>query len=328
MRRSLLVLLVLVLLTGTACTAVPGPAAEFDPEGAGDRLPTPAEIAQSVIQPDDVQRAIGFLASDELRGRGTPSGGLERAAAFAAERFQLAGLEPAGGAGYLQYWPVSDSVRAPNVVALLPGADLTQAEEYVVVIAHLDGLGVGEPDEDGDSIFNGANDNASGVAALVEVAEAFGSLHEPPARPILFLAVSGSEAGAMGSRWFAQHPTVRLDSAVAVINVDAIAGGGAERVAVRGPGADQLRPLIARVVAASQLGLDVVPAGDDGPNPLDDDPFARLGLPAATITTGRGEHYHRPGDEAGAVDADKATRVARLLFLTLHRLAEGEATLP
>ena len=312
---------VLALVSTAACSAVRGPAGEFDPEGAADAGPTPTEVARQVIQPDDIERAIDFLASDELRGRGTPGRGLERAAAWVAEQFQLAGLEPAGGAGYLQYWPVNDSVRVPNVVALLQGANLTRAEEYLVLVAHIDHLGVGEPNEDGDSIYNGAVDNASGVAALVEVAEAFSSLPEPPARPVLFLGVSGSEDGALGSRWFADHPTVRLDSAVALINVHMVAGGSARRISVEGPDAELLRPLLAGIAAEQDLGLDVAAGAGDASHSGDLAPFARFGIASATLTTGRGDAYHQPDDEAGGADAGKAARVARLLFLAAHRMA-------
>ena len=312
---------VLALVLTAACSAVRGPAAEFDPEGAADAVATPAEVAREVIQADDIARTIDFLASDELRGRGTPGPGLERAAAWVAEQFQLAGLEPAGGAGYLQYWPVNDSVRVPNVVALLQGADLTRADDYLVLVAHIDHLGVGEPDEDGDSIYNGAVDNASGVAALVEVAEAFSRLPERPARPVLFLGVSGSEDGGLGSRWFADHPTVRLDSAVAVINVHMVASGAPRQVSVEGPEAELLRPLLAGIAAEEELGLDVAAGAGDEAHSGDVAPFARLGIPSATLTTGRGDAYHQPDDEAGGADAGKAARVARLLFLAAHRLA-------
>ena len=110
-------------------------------------------------------------------------------------------------------------VESQNVVGILRGSDPQRRNEYVVVSAHLDHLGVGEP-INGDRIYNGAMDNASGVAAILEVANA---LHDAPARParsILFVAVTGEEKGELGSRYFVAHPTVPRATMVANINTD------------------------------------------------------------------------------------------------------------
>jgi len=110
-------------------------------------------------------------------------------------------------------------VESQNVVGILRGSDPVRRNEYVVVSAHLDHLGVGEP-INGDRIYNGAMDNASGIAAILEVANA---LHDAPARParsILFVAVTGEEKGELGSRYFVAHPTVPSRSMVANVNTD------------------------------------------------------------------------------------------------------------
>jgi Zn-dependent M28 family amino/carboxypeptidase len=106
-----------------------------------------------------------------------------------------------------------------NVAAILPGSDPTLSQEYVIVSAHLDHLGIGQPIK-GDSIYNGAMDNASGVASLLEVAQALKSAARRPSRSILFLAVCGEEKGLQGSRYFANHPTVPATALVADLNVD------------------------------------------------------------------------------------------------------------
>src|SRR5690606_12094854 len=93
-------------------------------------------------------------------------------------------------------------IRAPNVVAVLPGSDPVLRDTYVVFSAHMDHVGIGAPDASGDSIYNGADDNASGTAALLEVAQAFAALEDRPARSLIFLAVSGEEKGLLGSRAF------------------------------------------------------------------------------------------------------------------------------
>src|SRR5262249_21898198 len=110
-------------------------------------------------------------------------------------------------------------VESQNVAGVLRGSDSDRRNEYVVLSAHLDHLGIGEP-INGDPIYNGAMDNASGVAAILDVAAALHDSGTKPACSILFLAVTGEEKGELGSRYFAAHPTVPRGSIVANINTD------------------------------------------------------------------------------------------------------------
>lgn len=112
-------------------------------------------------------------------------------------------------------------VQSPNVAAILPGSDPQLRREYVVFTAHLDHLGIGDAVK-GDSIYNGAADNASGTAALLEMARAFSTLHPAPRRSLLFLAVTGEEEGLLGSNYYAHNPTVPITQIVANINMDEV----------------------------------------------------------------------------------------------------------
>jgi len=112
--------------------------------------------------------------------------------------------------------------ESPNVVAILPGSDPALKNEYVVFSAHLDHLGIGEAIK-GDVIYNGALDNASGSSALLEIARAFSEMPTPPRRSILFLSVTGEEAGLLGSDYFASNPTVPISQIVANVNMDGVA---------------------------------------------------------------------------------------------------------
>jgi aminopeptidase N len=316
------------------CTAVRGPFDEF--RASDDPIPvaTPYEIAERFIGAADVPRHIRFLASDARRGRATGSAGMERAAAWLAAEFRKAGLEPAGDPdGYLQYWPYDDgriggadtgsSVPVPNVVGRVAGSDSTRQDEYVLVVAHFDHLGVGEPN--GDSIYNGADDNASGLAALVEVSKAVGALSGIVERSVLFLAVSGGEEGRLGSRWFVDHPTVPLAGVVAVLDLDMIGRNHPESIGVLGS-TDRLAPLIRGIADDTPaLRLTVVddPPGADRARDGDYAVFAERGIPAVRFFAGLHDDYHTTSDEPGTVDADKVTRVARLVFLTVHYLATG-----
>ncbi|HVR40199.1 MAG TPA: M28 family metallopeptidase, partial [Thermoanaerobaculia bacterium] len=114
-----------------------------------------------------------------------------------------------------------EQLKSPNVVGVLPGSDPKLRDEYIVYSAHLDHLGISEP-VDGDAINNGALDNASGIAAMLEVARAFATSPKKPKRSIIFLATTGEEKGLRGADYFANNPTVPIDNLVANINIDEI----------------------------------------------------------------------------------------------------------
>ncbi len=199
-------------------------------------------------------------------------------------------------------------VDAANVAALLPGRDPALSHQVVVYTAHYDHLGIGAPDQSGDSIFNGFSDNAAGDAMLLAIAEAMKT--SPPARSVLFLFPTGEERGLLGSTAYAAAPAIPLARTVAVINLDA--------------GAPPAPPLDWRIAGgtASSLGAEAVriakahgwTATSSPPSPNSDYwPFLARGVPSAFIIPGpdwegvgaaekarldaRWEHYHQRGDE-------------------------------
>lgn len=229
---------------------------------------------------------------------------------------------------------VDDADPAPNVVAVLPGSDPDLRDSYVVLSAHMDHFGIGDADDSGDSIYNGADDNASGIAALIEVAGAFAALPTAPPRSIVFLAVSGTEKERVGSQWFVDHPTIPLDRVVANINVDMIGRGSADGILALGGSLSSLGPLVEEVVGRHpDLGLTV--SGNASVQDMSVDErqlfswsdqisFALEEIPALLISTGMHQDYHQPSDHAGAIDADKMARVARLIFHTAHAVASAD----
>ncbi|MGH7542437.1 MAG: M20/M25/M40 family metallo-hydrolase [Gemmatimonadota bacterium] len=312
-----------------------------DRPGAGD-VAGPEDALQeaaATITPGDMLDRISFLASDDLGGRATLSPGLERAAEYLAAEFGRLGLEPGGDGGtFVQRYPLTGSAggddpasAAPNVVAILRGADPALRDTYVVFSAHMDHLGTGHPDAAGDSIYNGADDDASGTAALIEVAEAFATLPEAPARSLLFLAVSGEEGGLLGSRWFADHPPFPIDRLVADLNVDMISRNAPETIVLVGQEYSSLGPLI-RSIAHDRPELELDVLSDPWPEQgfffrSDHYSFASKGIPAIFFFAGTHEDYHRPSDEVERIDPDKAARVARLVFYTAAAVA-GDADPP
>jgi acetylornithine deacetylase/succinyl-diaminopimelate desuccinylase-like protein len=293
-----------------------------------------ARAQEAVITPHLIAEHIGVLAHDSMRGRATPGPELEQAADWVEARFRRLGLAQAGEEGtYRQRFPVTRSgdaagPTAPNVVAMLRGRDPALRGQYVLVVAHVDHLGVGRP-VGGDSIRNGADDNASGTAGLLAIAEAFAGQRPAPRRSILFLVVSGEERGLLGSRWYAEHPTVPLDSIVAVVNLDMISRNRPDSVYLNGWGKSSISDLVVRLAGERRdLGLSVGPDEEDRPvTPADSDhyPFQRLGIPYIFFYTGPHADYHRVGDHAEATDADKASRIARLAFITMLGIADNPA---
>ncbi len=207
-------------------------------------------------------------------------------------------------------------IEAANVVGLLPGRDSTLSDEVVVYTAHYDHLGVGPPVA-GDSIYNGAYDNASGVALMLEVARVLAVLETPPRRSILFLSTTAEEAGMLGSTYYARHPLLPIDRTVAALNVDgANVWGETDDVSAFGADRSTLGAVLEK--QATEMHMRVAPerAPEQGLFFRSDQfPFARAGVPALAIVHGlvfRGrppgwgrdklrlydaERYHRPSDE-------------------------------
>ncbi len=217
----------------------------------------------------------------------------------------------------------------PNVVGLLPGSDPALAETFVVLSAHFDHLGIGEADADGDSIYNGADDDASGTSALLEIAQAFQAMPRPPRRSVVFLAVSGEEKGLLGSRHYAAEPTVPIEGVVANINLDMIGRNAPDTVIAIGQEFTSLGELSKKIASHHpEIGLAV--AADPDPSEQaffrsDHLVFVKKDIPAIFFTTWDHEDYHRPSDEADTIDGDKASRVAQLAFLLTWHVAEDEA---
>jgi Zn-dependent M28 family amino/carboxypeptidase len=239
-------------------------------------------------------------------------------------------LVPLAGVTVAMRTPIdSRAVMVPNVVAVLPGSDPALRDEYVVYSAHFDHVGVGAPDATGDSIYNGADDNASGTSAVLEAARAFAALDRAPARSIMFVFVSGEEKGLLGSMYFVEDPPVPVAQMVANINADMVGRNAPDSIVAIGQDYSTLGPTVQRVARANP-GLGLVVAPDLWPEEQlffrsDHFSFAAKEIPAIFFTSGLHEDYHRPSDQAHLIDSDKLSRVARLLFRVGHDVAENRA---
>ena len=212
------------------------------------------------------------------------------------------------------------AARPPNVVAILPGSDPVLRDSYVVFSAHMDHVGVGSANAKGDSIFNGADDDASGTSAVLELAQAFAALPaaQRPKRSLIFLTVSGEEKGLFGSKHFVEHPPVAAEKIVANINIDMIGRNNPDTVVAIGQEYTTLGTIVQQVrTAHPELKLVVAP--DLWPQEQlffrsDHFNFAAKNIPAIFFTTGLHADYHQQSDEPATIDNEKLARIAQLIF--------------
>lgn len=213
---------------------------------------------------------------------------------------------------------VMDAFRAPNTAGILEGSDPVLKNEYLVYSGHMDHVGVRTPNEEGDSIANGADDDASGTVAVVELAEAFATMDPAPRRSIIFLAVSGEERGLWGSDYFAAFPPVSMESMVANLNADMISRNWSDTIVVIGKEHSELGAMVDEV-ADRHPELNMEPIDDIWPEEnfygrSDHFNFARRGVPVLFFFNGPHEDYHQVTDEVERIDAEKAARITRLMF--------------
>ncbi|MHC4709303.1 MAG: M28 family peptidase [Planctomycetota bacterium] len=276
----------------------------------------------------DLRDRVELIAHDSMQGRATPSAGLEMTSGYIVQQFLALGLRPGGEQDYVQRFPVgaAPEIDAPNVIGWVEGSDPALRGQYVVFSAHMDHVGIGAP-INGDSVFNGADDNASGTAAVLELAEAFALLDPKPRRSLMFMTFSGEEGGLIGSLWYTDHPTIPLASTVANINLDMIGRNWTDAIAAISSSSYLVQMAEGVEEDHPELGLRVI----EDPWPQrdlimrsDQYSFVRYGIPGALFTSGLHADYHQRSDEADKIDLEKTARVTRLMFYLGLRLANAD----
>ena len=261
------------------------------------------------ISADDIAEHITFLASEELNGREAGTADEAKAANYIADLFRDFGLEPAGDdQTFFQEFTINTSILnnphstdttgekrlSKNVAGIVRGTG--DSEEIIILGAHYDHLGYGEFGSlyrgDTPRIHNGADDNASGTAGLIELAQYFGK--NRPATDILFLAFSGEEMGLLGSAHYVEEPTVNIDNAVAMINMDMIGRMEEEKLIIFGTGTSADWEDILLVANTDSLNLDLV---EDGTGASDHTSFYYQNIPVLHYFTDTHSDYHRPSDD-------------------------------
>ena len=285
-----------------------------------------AQLDQFWVEPASYLAHVRVLSSDKLAGRGNGTPGLRRAADYIAAEFKKAALHGAGDSGsYLQ--TIDPSSRIANVVGVLSGSDRVLAGEAIVIGAHYDHLGLGDRsslDPQGRGIIhNGADDNASGTAMVIEMAHAAARARPAFRRSIVFAAFAGEELDLRGSRHYVRHQPSAVRKTVAMINLDMV-GRARGRVLIGGTGiGDGFQKFVEELRPLTKLRLDDFREGY-GAGASDNDSFEREQVPTLLFFTGFHEDYHRPTDDWERIDAAGAAEIARLALTITARIANAD----
>ncbi len=279
--------------------------------------------ARETIKVAELKRHIEVLADDSFEGREAGSRGGQAASVYLAREFGRHKLRPAGDGGtYFQTF----FGNCRNVIGLIEGSDPDLKRQYVVICGHYDHVGYGtRRNSNGPTgyIHNGADDNASGTAAILEAIEAVATLAEPPKRSIVFALWDSEENGLNGSKHWVRNPTVPLGSITAAINLDMVGRLRNDRLLIYGTRTSTgLRRMVCEANRGCELLLDFDWTMNDD---SDHHSFFAAGIPVMMFHTGLHEDYHRPSDDAPKVNAEGIERIARLLFNTTQALADAPA---
>lgn len=310
-----------------------------------------------VATPERTRSLLAALSDDSMLGRRVATLGEARAARFIAARFREAGLEPAGDSGYFQRLrlaqtttrvpqqngqlrdrtgpallsradfdtvPAERRLTSVNVVGMIRGSDPQLASEVVVLGAHFDHIGI-RPAVNGDSIANGADDDASGTVSVMEAARIIAAGPRPK-RTIVFAAFTGEEGGGFGARWYTENPPFPLDRHVAQVQVEMI---GRPDSLAGGPGKAWLtgfeRSTMGSTLAAAGLAVVADPRPAQSFYTRSDNiRFARLGIIAHTLSSfNLHREYHTVNDEWELVDFAHMTDMVNLIARAVRIVADG-----
>lgn len=330
-------------------TALLGCRGDVPQDGDSVAAPVPTLADDDTPREARIEAAMRVLAGDEMRGRRAATEGERRARDWLIGELERLGVAPAGEDGYLQPVPLmrvgeqggnqrwtlppegvgieglADDERATawNVLGLVEGADPELRDEVIIVGAHYDHVGTGAP-VDGDSIYNGADDDASGTIAALEIARSL--MQARPGRSVLIALFSAEEIGLLGPRWFLRHPTIPVERIVADLQIEMIGrpdslSGGHGKGWLTGYERSTMGDWLA------EQGSPIVP----DPRPemrfffrSDNLPFAQAGIPAHTLSSyNLHEDYHRPSDEVDAIDFTHMTALTEAALAMVQGLSRG-----
>ena len=282
-------------------------------------------IAQFTTPAEQLEKHIYILASDSLLGRGFGSEQGLQAARYIAQQYQEAGIEPLNGS-YLH--PFSHragimNISGMNVAGVITGSDPTLKEEYIVLGAHFDHIGW--KISRGDTVvYNGADDNASGTASIIEIGRNLASKKESLGRSVLIVAFDGEESGLIGSTQFLKDSLVSPDKIKLMFSLDMVgmykAHNGLDLAGVN------LLTNAEQIVGelASQYNVTITKANKSIEQRTDTAPFGNAGIPAIHVFTGTESPYHKPEDVAEDLDYNGIALVTNYISATTQQLSSEE----
>lgn len=278
---------------------------------------------------------VAILASDSLNGRKTGTEGELKAANYIAKRFETIGLTPRGSEGYFQDFSFKPNTNPHEEVQFVAKGDSVQtgknvvgyidnnAPKTVIIGAHYDHLGLGGEGSlfrgDTAEIHNGADDNASGVAVMLQLAERLINLENPQSN-FLFIGFSGEEMGLLGSNYFAKNPTIDLQKVNLMINMDMVGRLNTENtLAVHGVGTS---PAFKQILFANNNQGFTIAEHESGIGPSDHTSFYLMDLPVLHFFTGQHEDYHKPGDDSEKLNYKGMQKISDYIFAIILDLED------
>lgn len=282
-------------------------------------------FSQELISENNLKNHIAFLASDKMKGRETGSRQVKKTAAYIEKQFRSFGLQPKGEEGYRQTFtakikkvPVADSLRlADNVIGFLDNG----AVKTIIIGAHYDHLGHGTIGGSRDTlnigqIHNGADDNASGVAGLLELARVYSQNGVQEPFNLLFITFGAEELGLLGSLHYTEHPTIPLDQVHWMLNMDMIGRYNPENgVAIIGYGTSNSFPEIFDGITSDIKFY----TGKDGKGGSDQTSFYLKNIPVLFFHTGGHPDYHKSTDDADKIDYAALKSILELEINVINR---------
>jgi hypothetical protein len=286
------------------------------------------------IDGNKLKENIKTLAADSYEGRGTGSAGETKANEYIEKQFRKIGLTPKGDSGFDQPFPFRSGVHgegsggtAQNIAAYLDNG----AANTIIIGAHYDHLGLGDDGNSLDAnakgkIHNGADDNASGTAGVIELARFFKNNGKKESYNFLFLCFSGEELGLYGSKYFSEHPTIDLGTATCMINLDMVGRLNPDTKAlfVSGTGTSPVWEPMLQKMSNDQVKIKT---DSSGTGPSDHTSFYLKNVPVLHFFTGSHTDYHKPSDDAEKINYNGEVEVLKVIVKVIEEL-EGQPKLP
>ena len=295
---------------------------------------------ESKVVDNKIKEDVAFLADDKLEGRQTGTRGETLAADYLVERFKAIGLQPKGTEGYLQSFSFKPKTDPHSEVEFTTNADSTitgnniigfidnNAKTTILIGAHYDHLGFGGEGslyrEKDKAVHNGADDNASGVAVLLNLASRLKIKNDQAEvkdkNNYLFMSFSGEEMGLLGSNYFSKNPTIGAESINYMINMDMVGRMNADStLAVYGTGTS---PIFKQTLTSNNDNFKLV-ENESGVGPSDHTSFYLIDIPVLHFFTGQHEDYHKPGDDSEKLNYEGMNLISDYIYSIINDLDDN-----